>query len=77
MNAGNLVLHQWIITTKPEIFHNYIPFDDKHPFNPIILNCTLGRDINAPFPDNLSEKLTVIVTYKTCYVDENDKSVNL
>ena len=22
MNVGNLALHQWIITTKPEIVHN-------------------------------------------------------
>ena len=36
MNDGHLALHQWIITTKTEIVHKYIKFDDKHPFDPII-----------------------------------------
>ena len=66
MKVGNLALHQWIITTKPDIFHNYIK-------GPIILNCELGQDRNAPLPDNLAGKSTSIVTYKTCYLDDNDK----
>ena len=65
MSVGNIALHKWIITTKPEIFHNYIQFDDKHPFDPIILNCALVRESNVPFSDNLSGKLTAIFTYKT------------
>ena len=77
MNVGNLALHQWIITTKPEIVHNYIQFDDENPFYSIIFKCTLGQDSNVPLPDKLDGKLTAIVTYKTRYVDENDKSVNL
>ena len=30
MKVCNLALHQWIITTKPEIFHNYIKFVTKN-----------------------------------------------
>ena len=77
MNVGNLALHQWIITTKPEIVHNYIQFDDENPFYSIIFKCTLGQDSNVPLPDKLDGKLTAIVTYKTLYVDENDNSVHL
>ena len=69
MNVGNLALHQWIVITKPEIFHNYIQFDDKNSFDPIILNCALGRDRNAPLTNDLAGKLTATVTYKTRYVD--------
>ena len=77
MNVDNIALHQWIITTKHGIFHKYIQFDDKHLFDPIILSCALGQDRNATFPDDLAGKLTAIVTYKTRYVYENYKSVNL
>ena len=42
MNVDNIALHQWIITTKPDIFHNYIQFDDEHPFDPITLICEKG-----------------------------------
>ena len=73
MNIGNIALHQWIITNKPEIFHRYIQLDDERPFDPIILNCAIGRDSNALFPEVLAGKLTAIVTYKTRYVDENYK----
>ena len=77
LNVGNLALHKCIITTKPEIFHNFIQFDDKNSFYPIILNCALGQDRNTPLPDNLAKHLTSIVTHKTHYVDDNDESVNL
>ena len=77
MNVGNLALHQWIITTKPEIVHNYIQFDDENPFYSIIFKCTLVQDSNVPLPDKQDEKLTAIVTYKTLYVDENYNSVHL
>ena len=77
MKVCNLVLRKWIVTTKPEIVHNYIKFNDKNPFDPILLNCALLQDTNAPFPYNLARNLTGLVTYKTIHVDDNDRSVSL
>ena len=64
INIGNIALQQWIITTKPDIVHNYIQFDEKYLFYPIIFNCALGQDSNAPFPDYLAGNITVIVIKK-------------
>ena len=34
-NVGNIRLHQWIITTNPDIVDSYIQFNDEKPFDPI------------------------------------------
>ena len=42
-NAGNLKLHQWIITTNSDIVESYIQFDYYNPFDLIRLNCALDK----------------------------------
>ena len=41
MNVGNIKIHQWIITTNPEILESYIQFDEENPFDTIRLNFAL------------------------------------
>ena len=43
MNVGNPKLHQWIITTNPDIVESYIQFDYENHFDPIHLKCTLDE----------------------------------
>ena len=57
INFGNIRLHQWIITTNPDIVESYIKFDDENPFNPVRLNFALDEENN-----NLKGKLTSMVT---------------
>ena len=61
MNVGNLRLHQFITTTNPDIVEIYIQFNDDNPFDPIRLNCDLGKENNY-----LKGKINSLVTYKTC-----------
>ena len=41
MNVGNIKIHQWIITTNPEILESYIQFDEENRFDTIRLNFAL------------------------------------
>ena len=66
MNVGNIILHQWSITTNPDSAERCIQFDDDDPFDPIRLNCALGEKKN-----NLKGNLTLLVTYKKCYKNDN------
>ena len=66
MNFGNIILHQWSITTNPDSVERCIQFDDDDPFDPIRLNCALGEKKN-----NLKGNLTLLVTYKKCYKNDN------
>ena len=43
MNVGNIILHQWSITTNPDSVERCIQFDDDDPFDSICLNCALGE----------------------------------
>ena len=70
MNVGNLKLHQWIITTNPDILESSIKFDDENPFDPIRLNCALDKERNK-----LKGLLTSLVTYITCYNDSNKNPI--
>ena len=38
MNTGSLLLHQWIITSYPEIVKSYQKFDDPDDFDPLLLD---------------------------------------
>ena len=41
MNIGNLEIHQWIITKFPEIFAEYIEYNDTNPFQPLKLKVAI------------------------------------
>ena len=73
MNAANLLLHQWIITTYPSIVLSYEQFDDSNAF------CSLGLDCVVPSADadKVEKKLTAVVTYKTRYTDNYGKPITL
>ena len=73
MNAANLLLHQWIITTYPSIVLSYEHFDDSNAF------CSLGLDCAVPSvdADKVEKKLTAVVTYKTRYTDNYSKPITL
>ena len=57
-------VHQWLMTTYPEIVAEYIQFDDSDPFQPLQLECAVS-DLSA-VEDNHG-KLTAIVRYWTQY----------
>ena len=72
MNTGNLLLHQFIITTHPSIVAEYIQYDDSEPFDPIQLQCAVNE------LDKITEehgKLTAIVRYRTPYTYADGKPV--
>ena len=73
MNTGNLTLHQWIMTTYPEIVHSYEQFDDAKPFAPISLACAVPSSES----DMTSNKLTSVVTYKTRYQNSEGENIYL
>ena len=66
MSTGNLLVHQWFITTYPECVAEYIQYDDADPFEPIKLSCAI-EDLSAV--EALHGKLTAIVRYHTRYVN--------
>ena len=72
MNIVNLKLHQWIITTNPDIVEIQIKFDDKNPFDPIRLNCALDEE-----NENLRGTVTSLVTYVTRYNNSDEKPILL
>ena len=72
MNAGNIQLHQCIITTNLYIVDIYIQFDDDNPFKPTHLNWSRGEKNN-----DLKGQLTILVTLKTSYKEVNNKPVIL
>ena len=41
MSTGNLQIHEWIMTTYPEIVAEYIRYDDNNPFEPIQFSCAV------------------------------------
>jgi hypothetical protein len=56
MSTGNLLVHQWFITTYPQCVAEYIQYDDSNPFEPIKLSCAI-EDLTAA--EALDGKLTV------------------
>ena len=39
MNTGNLKVHQWIMSTHPELVAEYLQYDDDNPFEPFTFEC--------------------------------------
>lgn len=75
MSTGNLQLHEWIMTTYPDIVAEYIQYDDNNPFEPIQLSCAV-QDLNTVQAEH--GKLTAIVRYWTRYkVGDSEKHMIL
>ena len=73
MNTGNLLMHEWIMTTYPGIVCSYEKFDDENPFEPLSLACAVSiEDLTATYG-----QLTSVVTYHTQYRDEKGASIKL
>jgi len=50
MNTGNLLVHEWIMTTYPKIVCSYEQFDDENPLEPLQLACAVSiEDITATY----------------------------
>ena len=71
MDTAYSLLHMWIMTIYPDIVASYERFDDKDPFQPIILDYVVPLSI----ADKDLGQLSVVVTYKTCYTDKDGKKM--
>ena len=60
MNTGNLLVHQWLITTNPSLIAEYIQFDYARPFEPLQFRCTVKDLVKTK---SMHGKLTVIVRH--------------
>ena len=69
MNTGNLLVHQWIMTSKPEIVLDYKECTDPEGFQHLLLE---GVTSELSHDDDIG-KLTSIVTYRTRYPAPADK----
>jgi hypothetical protein len=75
VSSGNLLFHQWVITTYPELVHSFVQFDDSNPFEAIKLVGAI-KD-----PDDFNEethgRLTAVVRYRLPYTDDESNPVVL
>ena len=73
MNTGSLLLHQWLMTNHPSIVHKYEEYRDPDPFEPL----SLDGAVPNPTSNNVSNKLTSVVTYRTQYTSNKNKPVTM
>jgi hypothetical protein len=65
--SGNLLFHQWVISTYPDLVHSFEQFDDANPFEAIKL---LGAVQDpASFDEEAHGRLTAVVRYRMPYTD--------
>ena len=63
--SGNLLFHQWVIMTYPDLVHSFEQFDDANPFEPIKL---IGAIKNpADFDAAAHGQHTAVVRYHLPY----------
>ena len=76
MNIGNLLLHQWIITTYPACVAEYTQFDnDNNEFHPIQLQVSIN---NSDTPTQSGAGiLTTMVKYYPPYTSADSQSIIL
>jgi hypothetical protein len=70
--SGNLLFHQWVITTYPELVHSFEQFDDSNPFEAIKLVGALKDP--AEFDVASHGQLTAVVRYHLPYLTIPDDS---
>ena len=63
--SGNLLFHQWVITTYPDLVHSFEQFDDANPFEPIKLVGAIKNP--ADFDATAHGQLTAVVRYHLPY----------
>ena len=73
MNTGNLLLHQWIMTTHPKIVSSLEQYNDPKQFQPLLLDTA----VPTASGDDLVGKLTSVVTYHTRYKNASNNEVIL
>ena len=73
MNAANLLLRQWIITTYPSIVLRCKQFDNINTFCPMGIDCAVPS-VDA---DNMANQLLAIDIYKSRYTDNYGKPITL
>ena len=72
MNTGNLLVHQWLMTTYPHIVAEYIQYDDIKPFEPLQLHCAIN-DLEKM--ESLHGKLTAVVRYRLRHTQNGKPAV--
>ena len=72
MNVRNLKIHQWVITTHPEIFSSFIQYKKENLFDPITLNCEVEdyKKIKVT-----CGKLTDIIVHNKNYFHQNSTKI--
>jgi hypothetical protein len=70
--SGNLLFHQWVITSFPELVHSFEQFDDSNPFEAIKLVGALKDP--AAFDVATYGRLTAVVRYHLPYETVPDRS---
>jgi hypothetical protein len=65
--SGNLLFHQWVITSHPDLVHSFEQFDDSNPFEAIKLVGALKDP--ADFDVDTYGQLTAVVRYHLPYSD--------
>lgn len=65
--SGNLLFHQWVVTTYPDLVHLFEPFDDSNPFEAIKLIGAV-KD-TASYNEDTHGRLTAMVRYFLPYTD--------
>jgi len=63
--SGNLLFHQWVITSYPDLVHSFEQFDDSNPFEPIKLVGAITDP--ADFDVATHGQLTAVVRYHLPY----------
>jgi hypothetical protein len=70
--SGNLLFHQWVIISYPEVVHSFEQFDDSNPFEAIKLVGALKDP--AEFDAATHGQLTAVVRYHLPYPDILDNT---
>lgn len=69
MNTGNLLVHQWIATSQPDLVLDYKECTDPEGFQHLLLEGVASE----AYQGGDCGKLTAIITYKTRYPAPADK----
>ncbi len=75
LSTGNLLFHQWVVTTFPELVHSFVQFDDANPFEAIKLVGAVKDP--ADFDEETHGKLTAVVRYNLPYTDNDSHPIAL
>ena len=60
MNTGNLLIHQWNLTSHPHLVAEFIQYDDRDPFDPLKFHCAVEDLVKT---ESMHGKLTAIMHY--------------